>query len=150
MGQQQLLLIILVAIVVGIAVIVGISIFSTAADTSNLDAVRIDIAAFASSAKVYFMKPEMLGGGGGDFEGITFRSVAFPVDEYSADNLTVINANGVYTFPAPGATDTTVLITAHPASRIVGPVTMTSEATLGLTTLQAEIGPSGIIWFDNQ
>ena len=150
MGQQQLLLVILVTIIVGIATVVAINTFGSAADSANIDAVRQDIATFASSAQGYFMKPEMLGGGGGDFEGITFRSVAFPADQYSGDNLTVVNANGVYTFPAPAATDTVVTITAHPASRINGPVTLTATATEGQTTLQAEVGPGGILWLDNQ
>ena len=96
------------------------------------------------------MKPEMLGGGGGDFEGITFRSVAFPADRYSDDNLTVVNDNGLYTFPAPGATDTVITITAHPASRINGPVTLNSIATEEGGTLKAVITPNGLNWIDNQ
>ncbi|MDX1618684.1 MAG: hypothetical protein R3224_07845, partial [Balneolaceae bacterium] len=92
-------------IIVGIATVVAINTFGSAADNANIDAIRQDIATFASSAQGYFMKPEMLGGGGGDFEGITFRSVAFPADQYSADNLTVVNANGKYEFTAPAATD---------------------------------------------
>lgn len=40
MGQQQLLLVILVTIIVGIATVVAINTFSSAADSANLDAVR--------------------------------------------------------------------------------------------------------------
>ena len=150
MGQQQLLLVILVTIIVGIATVVAISTFGSAADAANIDAVRQDIATFAASAQGYFKKPEMLGGGGGDFAGITFRSVAFPADQFSTDNLTVVNSNGVYTFTAPAATDTVVTVTAHPSSRIGGPVTLSATATEGQTTLQAEIAPFGITWIDNQ
>ena len=150
MGQQQLLLVILVTIIVGIATVVAVNTFGAAADSANIDAVRQDLATFASSAQGYFMKPEMLGGGGGDFEGITFQNVAFPADQYSSDNLTVMNANGVYTFSAPAATDTIITITAHPASRIDGPVNLTATATLGDGTLQAEISPGGLTWIDNQ
>ena len=152
MGQQQLLLVILVTIIVGIATVVAINTFGSAADSANVDAVRQDIATFASSAQGYFMKPEMLGGGGGDWEGITFNSVAFPSDPNIATSgpLEAINANGVYTFSAPSASDTTFQLTAHPASRIDGPVASGATATLGNGPLVAEITPSGIEWVDNQ
>ncbi len=149
MGQQQLLLVILVTIIVGIATVVAINTFGSAADSANLDAVRQDIATFASSAQGYFMKPEMLGGGGGDWEGITFNTVAFPADEIANGGLTAVNANGVYTFSAPGASDTTFQITAYPASRIDGPVTASVSSATGNGPLQADIGPGGITWVEN-
>ncbi len=143
MGQQQLLLVILVTIIVGIATVVAINTFGSAADSANIDAVRQDIATFAASAQGFFMKPEMLGGGGGDWEGITFNTVAFPADGVFNSGLTAVNANGVYTFTAPAATDTTFLLTGHPASRIDGPVDENATAT---TPLVAEITPGGIDW----
>lgn len=146
MGQQQLLLVILVTIIVGIATVVAINTFGSAADSANIDAVRQDIATFAASAQGYFMKPEMLGGGGGDWEGITFNTVAFPADEVANAGLTAVNANGVYTFAAPAATDTVFTISGHPSSRIDGPVTATATATQGNGPLIAEIGPGGINW----
>ena len=48
MGQQQLLLVILVTIIVGIATVVAINTFGTAADNANIDAVRNDMTAIAS------------------------------------------------------------------------------------------------------
>lgn len=149
MGQQQLLLVILVTIIVGIATVVAINTFGSAADSANIDSVRQDIATFAASAQGYFMKPEMLGGGGGDWQGITFNVVAFPADEVDTDGLTALNANGVYTFDAPNATDTTFQITAYPASRIDGPVTLTVSAAGGNGPLVADIGPGGITWVEN-
>ena len=62
MGQQQLLLVILVTIIVGIATVVAINTFGTAADNANIDAVRNDMTAIASGAQSYYMKPAMLGG----------------------------------------------------------------------------------------
>ncbi|MEX2477512.1 MAG: hypothetical protein WD357_03680 [Gracilimonas sp.] len=146
MGQQQLLLVILVTIIVGIATVVAINTFGSAADSANIDAVRQDMATFAASAQGYFMKPEMLGGGGGDWEGINFNTVAFPADENvtTSGPLEAINANGVYSIPTGvAAADTTFLLTGHPASRIDGPVASGSEAT---TPLVAEITPGGINW----
>ncbi len=89
MGQQQLLLIILGVIVVGIAVAVGITMFSDNAVSANRDAVSNDLVNLAARAQQYYRRPEALGGGGGDFLGL------------SLDKLTNMpggkNANGTYT-----------------------------------------------------
>ena len=50
MGSQQLLLIVLGVIIVGIAVIVGISIFGSNADQANKDAVTHDDSATVSDS----------------------------------------------------------------------------------------------------
>ena len=96
MGQQQLLLVILVTIIVGIATVVAINTFSSAAEGANLDAVRQDVGNIAASAQGYFIKPEMLGGGGQDFSDLTFRNITFASDTISADGLTAGNQNGTY------------------------------------------------------
>ena len=71
MGQQQLLLIILGVIVVGIAVAVGITMFSDNAVSANKDAVTNDLVNLASRAQQYYRRPQALGGGGGTFAGLT-------------------------------------------------------------------------------
>ena len=71
MGQQQLLLVILVTIIVGIATVVAINTFSSASDSANVDAVRNDLLNIAASAQQYYMKPDALGGGGNSFDGIS-------------------------------------------------------------------------------
>ncbi len=146
MGQQQLLLVILVTIIVGIATVVAINTFSSASDNANLDAVRQDVAQFASSAQGYFMKPTMLGGGGNSFNGITFNQVAFPTNDVSGDGLTAFNSNGHYVI---STNDTTVTITAIPSSRADGPLSLTSSLEAGSNALQGTIGPSGLTWVAN-
>jgi len=94
MGQQQLLLVILVTIIVGIATVVAINTFGAAADSANVDAVRGDLVALAASAQGFYMKPEMLGGGGRSFEGITFYDFTFPGTIVNGNEAT--NENGVY------------------------------------------------------
>lgn len=69
MGQQQLLLIVLGVIIVGIAVVVGIQVFSASATSANRDAVISDLTNLASLAQQHYRKPEALGGGGNDFGG---------------------------------------------------------------------------------
>ena len=65
MGQQQLLLIILGVIVVGIAVAVGITMFSDSSINANRDALASDLVNMASRAQQYYRRPTALGGGQG-------------------------------------------------------------------------------------
>src|SRR5690554_3816759 len=112
MGQQQLLLVILVTIIVGIATVVAINTFGSAADSANVDAVRQDLASIAASAQGYYMKPGMLGGGDRKFTGITFNNIAFAGNITS--NTTAENENGTYTISDVG--EQTFKVTADPAS----------------------------------
>jgi len=114
MGQQQLLLVILVTIIVGIATVVAINTFGTAADQANIDAVNNDIATLASAAQGYYMRPGMLGGGGREFDGITFEGLAFPSDDQNGDMTIARNENGIYILDDIGGQAFT--IEAHPAS----------------------------------
>jgi len=116
MGQQQLLLVILVTIIVGIATVVAINTFGAAADSANLDAVRQDVAQIAAAAQGYYMKPVMLGGGGRTFAEITFNDFAFAATGITADGLVAQNENGRYVLPAVPAAAQEFIITAHPAS----------------------------------
>ncbi len=80
MGQNQLLLVILGMLLVGIAIYVGVGIFSanTVEDTRN--AIIVDLGTFASRANAYYWKPVSQGGGGKSFSGITLSQV-YPMAE---------------------------------------------------------------------
>ena len=67
MGQQQLLLIVLGVIVVGIAVVVGINLFTANAVASNRDGVVADLTNLGAMAQQYYRKPAAMGGGGYTF-----------------------------------------------------------------------------------
>lgn len=71
MGQQQLLLIALAVLIVGLAVVVGINQFSTGSSSSNRDAVVSDLVNLGSMAQSYYRKAGALGGGGNAFTGWT-------------------------------------------------------------------------------
>jgi type II secretory pathway pseudopilin PulG len=122
MGQQQLLLVILVTIIVGIATVVAINTFGTAADQANIDAATNDVATLASAAQGYYMRPGMLGGGGrtfdgsgsGQSDGISFDGLAFPATGISADSSTAENENGRYILAPVDAQS--FEIQAHPSS----------------------------------
>lgn len=71
MGQQQLLLIVLGVIIVGIAVVVGINLFTANSVQANQDAVASDVTNIAALAQQFYLKPTTLGGGGNTFSNFT-------------------------------------------------------------------------------
>ena len=87
MGQQQLLLIVLGTIIVGVAVVVGINMFTTGAINAEREALLQDVNNIASYAAAYWRKPAALGGGARTFDGI------ISVTKFGAD---ASNANGEF------------------------------------------------------
>lgn len=114
MGQQQLLLVILVTIIVGIATIVAINVFSTSAKSANKDAVRQDMLTIASAAQGWFIKPEMMGGGNNSFSGMTFYDFNFAAESISGDSIKAYNMNGLYIINTSAGNSFT--ISGYPAS----------------------------------
>ena len=98
MGQQQLLLIVLGVIIVGIAVVVGINLFQSSARDANRNAVIQDLNTLAAKAQEYYRKPTSLAGGGNSFVGFTI-----PTGLGS-------NGNGTYTISSAG-TATAIVFT---------------------------------------
>ena len=92
MGQQQLLLIILGVIVVGIAVAVGITMFTDNATSANRDAVVNDLVNLSARAQQYYRRPTTLGGGGNVFTGCTLSDLV----TVASGATSYVNANGSY------------------------------------------------------
>ncbi len=69
MGQQQLLLIVLGVIIVGIAVLVGILLFQQSSVDEKRDLVINEILHISQIAQQYYLKPTSLAGGGNSFTG---------------------------------------------------------------------------------
>jgi hypothetical protein len=69
MGQQQLLLIVLGVIIVGIAIVVGINLFNANAEESAKDSIVTQGTNIGAMAQQYYKKPTALGGGGNSFVG---------------------------------------------------------------------------------
>ena len=101
MGQQQLLLIILGVIVVGIAVAVGITMFAANATSANRDAVVNDLVNFAARAQQYYRRPTALGGGGGSFSNLTSGSGMKLLTKTTGTSMS--NGNGEYTIVSNSA-----------------------------------------------
>lgn len=90
MGQQQLLLLILAAIIVGIAIVMGINMFGENAVQANQDAVTQDVLTIASRAQGWYRRPAQMGGGGRSFVGLDLADI----------NFQATNDNGSYAFAA--------------------------------------------------
>ncbi len=104
MGQQQLLLIVLGVIIVGIAIAVGISMFKSNAQSSNRDQVINDLNNLAAKGQQYFRKPKAMAGGGQSFKGFALA----PVDTGNANgSYRVVNSDPGTTFQTTYTGDTT-------------------------------------------
>ena len=80
MGQTQLFLVILGMMLIGIAIYVGISLFSANTVEDSRNAIIVDLQNFAARANAYYWKPEAQGGGGKSFANITMAQV-YPMNE---------------------------------------------------------------------
>lgn len=114
MGQQQLLLVILVSILVGIATIVALQVTGSQLEKSNKTNARQDVLSIATSSNGYYRKPDFVGGGGNSYKGITFKEITFPKDGISNDGLKTYNANGTYVINS--RSDHQFTVKAYPSS----------------------------------
>ncbi|MCB0261901.1 MAG: hypothetical protein R3C41_18540 [Calditrichia bacterium] len=97
MGQQQLLLIVLSVIIVGVAIAVGVTQFQSNAVESNRQAVISDLVNYSAKAQRFYRTPTQLGGGSQNFNGFTMS----PLD--------TANANGNYIVTATAPTGTAAI-----------------------------------------
>ena len=88
MGQQQLLLIVLGIIIVGIAIAVGVTTFQSSAVDANRAQVISDLNNLAAKAQRYYRTPTSMGGGGQNFQ------------TFALSPLDTGNANGSYSVTA--------------------------------------------------
>lgn len=68
MGQQQLLLIVLGILIIGIAIIIGISLFSASAVEAKRNNITNELVNLASLAQQHYRKPQTMGGGNRAFD----------------------------------------------------------------------------------
>ena len=71
MGQNQLILIVLGALLVGLAIYAAVTMFGTSAEESTRKAMINDLTTFANTARVWYTTPVTHSGGGGSFTGLT-------------------------------------------------------------------------------
>lgn len=103
MGSQQLLLIVVGVVLIGIMIAVGMSMFKDQAASTNRDSISNDLVHFAVQAQKYYRRPTVLGGGAHSYNGLTLAHIV--------KNAT--NANGVYQLipdPVGGGVSPVVLV----------------------------------------
>ena len=132
MGQQQLLLIVLGVIIVGLAVVTGFVLFKTNLADMNRNAVINDITNLASKAQRHYKVSRVLGGGGNQ----NFDGFILSLGEQSNNNgeyrlLTLVGA-GTKVAAAPTAVSAN---TAIPAA--------SSTTTIYITGYGKELGNNG-------
>ena len=125
MGQQQLLLIILGVIIVGIAIAVGISQFGAHSTQANKDGVTSSLVNISANAYQYKIRPSTMGGGSGSYAG------------YSVPTKMRSDDNGTYSLTSSSATQAVLLGTSSLSSAYTATCTVDSS---GITTLAFSTG----------
>ncbi|HMK37953.1 MAG TPA: hypothetical protein VK569_01350 [Bacteroidota bacterium] len=75
MGSQQLLLVAVGLIIIGIMIAVGMTMFHDQAASTNRDEVANDLAHYAAMARAYYRRPSAFGGGNYSFRGLTMAKI---------------------------------------------------------------------------
>jgi hypothetical protein len=128
MGQQQLLLIVLGVIVVGIAVVAGINLFNASHDESIKDELVSQCMSIGANAQQFFIKPTSMGGGNN-----TFNTGGTGNNGYVIPTSMNSTTNGTY---AGVSTATSYTITATPI--------VISGKTYNFTNVKCVVSPSTI------
>ena len=97
MGQQQLLLIVLGIIIVGVAIVIGINLFKANAVEAKRNNVINELVNLAAMAQQYYQKPSALGGGNRTFTGWkipkelrTTANGSFEIENIDEQEITLI------------------------------------------------------------
>ena len=123
MGQTQLLLVVLAAILVCAAILVGVNMFGANAVESTRNAIIVDLQGFSAKALAYYWKPATHGGGDKSFVGVTIRGIAamsenvnayYYVESAQADNCVIV---GVGKIVSSNGDSVRVRVTVSPTKR---------------------------------
>ncbi len=77
MGTQQMFLLVVAALLVGLALVAGLKQFAAGAQGANKDQLRNEAARVAKHAQAWYRSPENIGGGGRSFAGFSFESINY-------------------------------------------------------------------------
>ena len=140
MGQQQLLLLVLGIVIVGLAVVVGIQAFGENQKKANSDAMVNDGVRIASDAQAWKLKPAAFGGGADatNWTGLTFQQLGYELGGNNCAATEYGNLNGCYAMG--GQTSTDLVITGKntaSANQVV--VTVTGTKPSNISTVVSNI-----------
>ena len=136
MGQQQLLLLVLGIVIVGLAVVVGIQAFGENQKKANSDALVNDAIRIASDAQAWKLKPKAFGGGAdlegaANFDGLTLMQIGYGAAGSEADPYE--NLNGEFVIDAD--TDGLVITGTNAANENEVEVTVVGTSPENITTV---------------
>lgn len=154
MNQRQLLVVILVTILIGLATVFMINTFENNELLENRDAVRFELVTMAARVQDWYAKPVALGGSGGDFTGsltsethasLNFHQIGYFGTDSSDTDDRIHTLQAVYTITVI-STDS-VLITALPTSNHLdneyNPVRFDAIITdKNITIIEVDLGDS--------
>jgi len=124
MGQQQLLLIVLGVIIVGVAIVVGINMFSQGAINAEADRLVQEVNAVGANAAAYWRKPIQMGGGGRTFTGVTLEDLGAQ-DSTANTKLTLTSTDVLITLTALGLSEGVTVEATINEDGVVGSPTIT-------------------------
>ncbi|MCF7859299.1 MAG: hypothetical protein K9N07_08280 [Candidatus Cloacimonetes bacterium] len=100
MGYQQILMLVLGVIIIGLSAAVGLSMFTNEMKKINRQSIISDMNIFAGVANAYYKAPSNLGGGNREWD-VDNLGMWFGYN-YNDENNSISNDNGVYIFSASG------------------------------------------------
>jgi hypothetical protein len=106
MGQNQILLIILGMIIIGVTIAVAITLVQENSITANRDSMASDLLNLSARAMQYYSSPAANGGGGHSFVGLTADAAGMAKLVSTAFSH---NGNGEYTISSAGIAGQVVL-----------------------------------------
>ena len=89
MGTQQLLLIVIGVVIVGIMIAVGLFMFRDQAASASRDSISNDLVSLATAAQKYHRRPSTFGGGGNSFSGLTFSKLSTKSSNANGDYVLI-------------------------------------------------------------
>ena len=136
MGQQQLLLLVLGIVIVGLAVVVGIQAFSENQQKANLDALVNDGVRLASDLQAWSLKPAAFGGptAGDSLKDGTFEDLGFPTNadgEYVTTSGTFTLSGGVFSAVGTDPENTATITVTGTRPEDIETTTSSASATSG-------------------
>ncbi len=96
MGTQQILLIVLGVIIVGVAIAVGITMFNNQSYNSNKQAVSSELTNYATLLIQYWKTPASLGGAGGRIGNVTVAKTAVYLGFKESEPYNFVSDNGEF------------------------------------------------------
>lgn len=100
MGYQQILMLVIGVIIVGLSTTVGLSMYTNEMTKMNRQSIISDMNIFAGVANAYYKAPANYGGGDREWD-VDQMGMWFGYN-YDAENNAITNENGVYVFSASG------------------------------------------------